>query len=123
MSLVHATSPVALCLCALWQLHYLNRTFVYPFRTPNRGKQVPISIPAIAVAFNCVNAYLNARWISHLAAYPLTWLARWIEDYGDIYTVIKRGVPSTMMAGYDAAIPDADIRSILNYLRTLAPKK
>ena len=38
---------------------------------------------------------------------------------GDIFTVIKRGVPSTMMAGFDGGIPDQDIWNIVNYLRSL----
>jgi mono/diheme cytochrome c family protein len=42
---------------------------------------------------------------------------------GDIFAVIKRGLPPTMMAGFDGRIPDDDIWSIVNYLRTLAPKK
>ncbi len=42
---------------------------------------------------------------------------------GDIYNVIKRGVPPTMMAGFDGRVPDNDIWSLINYLRTLAPKK
>jgi glucose/arabinose dehydrogenase/mono/diheme cytochrome c family protein len=42
---------------------------------------------------------------------------------GEIYTVIKRGVPTTMMAGWDGQISDADIWSIVNYLRALAAKK
>ena len=42
---------------------------------------------------------------------------------GDIFRVIKRGLPPTMMAGFDGRIPDADIWSIVNYLRTLPPKK
>ena len=40
-----------------------------------------------------------------------------------IFTAIKKGVPSTMMAGYDGAISDTDIRNIVTYLRTLAQKK
>ena len=39
---------------------------------------------------------------------------------GEIFAVIKRGVPPTMMAGYDGRIPDADISGIVNYLRTPA---
>jgi mono/diheme cytochrome c family protein len=39
---------------------------------------------------------------------------------GDIYTVIKKGVPPTMMAGWDGRIPDTEIWSIVNYLRALA---
>jgi mono/diheme cytochrome c family protein len=42
---------------------------------------------------------------------------------GEIFTVIKKGIPPTMMAGYDGRIPDDDIWNIVNYLRTLAPKK
>jgi mono/diheme cytochrome c family protein len=42
---------------------------------------------------------------------------------GEIYAVIKKGLPPTMMAGWDGRIPDTDIWSIVNYLRTLVPKK
>ena len=42
---------------------------------------------------------------------------------GDIFTVIKRGLPPTMMAGFDGRIPDEEIWSIVNYLRTLASRK
>ena len=41
---------------------------------------------------------------------------------GEIYTVIKKGVPPTMMAGWDGRIPDTEIWSIVNYLRALAAK-
>ena len=42
---------------------------------------------------------------------------------GEIFTVIKRGLPPTMMAGYDGRLADPDIWSIVNYLRSLAPQK
>ena len=42
---------------------------------------------------------------------------------GDIFAVIKRGLPPTMMPGYDGRIPDDDIWSIVNYLRTLQRKR
>ena len=42
---------------------------------------------------------------------------------GDIFAAIKRGLPPTMMAGYDGRIPDDDIWNIVNYLRSLAPQK
>ncbi len=37
-----------------------------------------------------------------------------------IFSVIEKGVPTTMMAGYDGLIPDAEIWSIVHYLRALA---
>jgi mono/diheme cytochrome c family protein len=42
---------------------------------------------------------------------------------GDIFAILKRGLPPTMMAGYDGRIPDDDIWSIVNYLRSLAPQR
>jgi len=39
----------------------------------------------------------------------------------DIFRVIKRGVPSTMMAGFDGRIADPQIWNIVNYLRSLRP--
>jgi mono/diheme cytochrome c family protein len=41
---------------------------------------------------------------------------------GDVFTVIKRGVPPTMKAGFGGRIPDEDIWNIVNYPRTLRPK-
>lgn len=41
---------------------------------------------------------------------------------GEIYAVIKRGIPPTMMAGWEGRIPDTEIWAIVNYLRTLAAK-
>ncbi len=38
---------------------------------------------------------------------------------GEIYAVIKKGVPPTMMAGWDGRIPDTDIWNIVNYLRAI----
>ncbi len=42
---------------------------------------------------------------------------------GEIYAVIKKGVPPTMMAGWDGRISDADVWNIINYLRTLAARQ
>ena len=42
---------------------------------------------------------------------------------GEIYAVIKRGIPPTMMAGWEGRITDSEIWSIVNYLRALASKK
>jgi mono/diheme cytochrome c family protein len=42
---------------------------------------------------------------------------------GDVFAVIKRGLPPTMMAGFDGRIPDEDIWNIVNYLRSLRGRK
>ena len=41
----------------------------------------------------------------------------------DVFAVIKRGLPPTMMAGFDGRISDEDIWNIVNYLRTLRLRK
>jgi mono/diheme cytochrome c family protein len=41
----------------------------------------------------------------------------------EIYAVIKKGVPPTMMAGYDGRLTDTEIWSIIRYIRALAAKE
>jgi protein-S-isoprenylcysteine O-methyltransferase Ste14 len=64
---------VPLVLLAMWQAHYLQRTFVYPFLM-RAGARMPVSLMAMAIAFNTLNAYINARWVSDLGTYPVSWL-------------------------------------------------
>jgi 3-oxo-5-alpha-steroid 4-dehydrogenase 1 len=66
---------VPLVLLSMWQLHYAHRAFVYPFRMRSRGKRMPLLIFLLAVLFNVLNAYVNARWLSHFAHYTRDWLA------------------------------------------------
>jgi len=42
---------------------------------------------------------------------------------GEMYTVIKKGIPPTMMAGWDGRISDTETWNIVNYIRALAAKK
>ena len=42
---------------------------------------------------------------------------------GEIFSVIKKGVPPTMMAGWEGRLSDTEIWSIVNYLRALASNK
>ena len=70
----HSGQPVPLLLLTLWQVHYVHRTLVYPFRARSPGSPWPISIVVVAFCFQTFNAYLNARWISHLGAYETSWL-------------------------------------------------
>jgi mono/diheme cytochrome c family protein len=48
--------------------------------------------------------------------------AQWDHGSSDdeILAVLKRGVPSTMMPGFDGVIPDETLRGVVRYLRTLA---
>jgi protein-S-isoprenylcysteine O-methyltransferase Ste14 len=63
-----------LALLVLWQLHYLHRAFVYPFLL--RGdRRMPLLVAVLAIAFNVLNAFVNAPWIAGLGGYRNSWLA------------------------------------------------
>src|SRR4051812_8610322 len=66
-------APVPLVLLALWELHYVQRAFVYPFLMRS-GARMPLSVMAMAIAFNLLNASINAHWVSAVGEYPVSWL-------------------------------------------------
>jgi protein-S-isoprenylcysteine O-methyltransferase Ste14 len=69
----HRFGAVPLVLLGLWQLHYVQRAFVYP-ALMRGGARMPVSVVAMAIAFNVLNAYVNARWISSFGSYDSSWL-------------------------------------------------
>lgn len=71
----HRAGLVPLLLLAAWQVHYVNRMIVYPLRMRPSATAMPIAVVSLGVAFNGLNAWINARWISHLGSYPSSWLA------------------------------------------------
>ena len=72
----HASQLAPLFLLSLWQLHYVHRTFIFPLRMKTSGKRMPILIMVLGASFNCLNSYLNARWISELGTYDDAWLSQ-----------------------------------------------
>ncbi|MCB9729399.1 MAG: DUF1295 domain-containing protein [Deltaproteobacteria bacterium] len=65
-----ALELVPLSLCVLWQVHYVHRTFIFPFRLRAAGRTMPVVVALMAFSFQLVNAWTNARWLSELGAYP-----------------------------------------------------
>ncbi|KAK3031367.1 hypothetical protein RJ639_036075 [Escallonia herrerae] len=76
----HHSNPRALALISPFLFHYLHRTCIYPLRihlktqrreTTSRksASGFPVSIALMAFTFNTLNAYLQARWVSHYADY------------------------------------------------------
>ncbi|HEY8428133.1 MAG TPA: DUF1295 domain-containing protein [Sandaracinaceae bacterium] len=70
----HRFEIAPLVLLGLWQLHYVHRTFVFPFRMRIAGKRISLTVVALGMLFNGINAYVNARWISGFGSYPSAWL-------------------------------------------------
>lgn len=54
---------VAVFALVLWEAHYLQRTFVYPFRMRMAGKSMPLLIAATAFVTNVFVNYLVFRWL------------------------------------------------------------
>ncbi len=69
----HRTSTVPVLLLIMWLSHYIRRTYIFPFRLRST-RPMPVLVMALAFIFQCVNAGLNARWISDLGHYPFGWL-------------------------------------------------
>jgi protein-S-isoprenylcysteine O-methyltransferase Ste14 len=73
----HAFRAVPLTFLCMWELHYLYRTFVYPLRLNASAARMPLTTIALAVAFNTLNATLNAYAITHGA---LRHVESWFGD-------------------------------------------
>jgi len=59
-----AVSPVAVFLLCLWELHYIYRTFVFPFLIRDNGRGMPVVMAAMALVFNCLNGYANGSFLA-----------------------------------------------------------
>jgi hypothetical protein len=72
------TSPdkqtaVTWTMIGLFCFHYINRTFIFPFRLHTKGKTMPFLIVLFAVIFNVMNGFSLGYFFSHFAVYPVDW--------------------------------------------------
>ena len=62
----------------IWQLHYIHRAFIYPFRIRSSKCQIPVLIVIMAIVFNVINTYLNGVGIFILGLPPdIQWFTDW----------------------------------------------
>lgn len=60
---------------ALWQVHYVYRTYVFPFLIQASGKRMPMLVAVSGMGFNVFNGYLNGRYLAWGAdTYTWAWL-------------------------------------------------
>jgi protein-S-isoprenylcysteine O-methyltransferase Ste14 len=68
-------TPTLWLLLGLWEIHYINRSFVFPLRMRTSGKSNPIAVVAMAMGFNAWNGYLNGHWLGvHAQDYTTAWM-------------------------------------------------
>jgi 3-oxo-5-alpha-steroid 4-dehydrogenase 1 len=70
----HRAEAAPLVLLCLWQLHYIHRAVVLPLRMTASAKRMPLAVAFLGMSFNLLNAFINARWISELGRYDVSWL-------------------------------------------------
>jgi protein-S-isoprenylcysteine O-methyltransferase Ste14 len=70
----HRFELAPLLFLTLWMLHYLYRTVVFSHRIDAPHKRMPVAVVAMGALFNVLNAYLNARQVSELGSYTVSWL-------------------------------------------------
>ena len=70
------TNIVCLIFLILFEIHYFQRSFIFPFLI--RGKSVmPLSVIIMGVVFNVLNALMQGGWIFYVAPenmYDISWL-------------------------------------------------
>ena len=71
----NVTQPVTLVLFGLWELHYIQRTFIYPLRMRPGVNSWSVIILVSGGIFNVANSSLNAIALTHLStSYPNSWI-------------------------------------------------
>jgi len=72
----HRDSSTAVVFLIMWEAHYVHRAFIYPLTLHGPSKRIPILIVVFGLFFNCVNAYLNGRYLFSLSGgYNNAWFS------------------------------------------------
>jgi hypothetical protein len=62
----------------LFALHYIRRSFIYPFQMRGREKRMPWAIVFMAIFFNIANGFFNGYWFGSLGpSYDISWFDSW----------------------------------------------
>lgn len=63
----------------IFQFHYFQRSFIFPFLLKGNSK-MPIIIMALSVLWNLINGYVQGYWLFHLAPEYAPYSAAWLSD-------------------------------------------
>ena len=69
--------PVIVVFFLLFQLHYLQRAFIFPFLMKGKSR-MPVAIMLMGITFNLLNGFMQGEWIFYLsppAYYDNGWFA------------------------------------------------
>lgn len=72
-----ASHPALIVMVSFFELHYFNRSFIFPMRLRGKGR-MPLAIIMMGMVFNTINAYMIGGWLFYVSpagSYPASWLA------------------------------------------------
>lgn len=59
---------------ALFSMHYINRTYIWPLKIRSKGKKMPLLIVFSAFGFNLMNGFINGYFLGNFAFYDINWM-------------------------------------------------
>lgn len=68
------TQPIVYFFMGLFFLHYIHRSFVFPFFIRTKGKKMPLVIALSAIYFNLMNGFGWGYYWGNFADYPADWV-------------------------------------------------
>jgi protein-S-isoprenylcysteine O-methyltransferase Ste14 len=61
----------------MWEVHYINRSFIFPFRLRLKQNNMPVIVVLMAVFFNTANTYFNGVYLFQISS---PYSSSWIHD-------------------------------------------
>ena len=58
-----STDPWSWVFVILWEVHYVHRSWIYPFRRASTQKRMPLVVVVMGILFNLTNGYVNAAYL------------------------------------------------------------
>jgi len=72
---MRTATMVQIIFLAMWEIHYVDRSFLYPLTIRISSKPFPLAVLIAGLAFNIMNAYLNSTYIlMNTPKYAELWL-------------------------------------------------
>lgn len=72
---IRMATVVPIVFLAMWEVHYLDRAFIYPIKLRISSKPLPLTVLLAGLFFNVMNAFLNSKYILlNAAKYSGVWL-------------------------------------------------
>lgn len=63
-ALSDSRSPIVmLVFFVLWEIHYFNRSFIYPFIMSKKANPMAVIIPIFGMSFNMMNSFINGYYL------------------------------------------------------------